>query len=460
MPWDWDDVLAYKTYKTVYVRDRWLGAVYYSCIFGVLSYAGLGMIWQSHGYERKLDVFGAVRSSVQAPHEMPPLSQLNYCDASGSPPSTDFAPQLPCVYPDESILSHSVSDGFGSLLIGTRMSTTIQEQNINGSCAFPAPYPCKPWSAVAQPKESFYLGALENCTVVIFHSIAKSIQVEYATSGNQHDNNFYIADTFMSWRPNATMHGPPRWNAKKRRYEPARSVVLSKVPGGDLLTMEHLLFVAGLSDTFDEPTPESDGQTNTSTRFDGQTIRVRIVYTGDRVAYTPNATYAYHVSINDLPAKMTYTEDRPSVNGNRRRATVDLHGLQLLFYQEGDLLVFDWVQLRLTIVSALTFLAVAKTVADLFMLYLAPRRGKYKLFVQSASPDFTPSNEAERLALDQLIQNKRRKRAIVLAREPMNAPLAAADWAAANGMATLASSEQNESSPSVSCEVQVGRASS
>ena len=94
------------------------------------------------------------------------------------------------------------------------------------------------------------------------------------------------------------------------------------------------------------------------------------------------------------------------------------------------------------------------------MLYLAPRRGKYKLFVQSASPDFTPSNEAERLALDQLIQNKRRKRAIVLAREPMNAPLAAADGAAANGMATLASSEQNESTPSVSCEVQVGRASS
>ena len=449
---DWDDLLAYKTYKTVTVRDRWLGAVYYSCIFGVLSYAGFGMIWQSHGYERKLDVFGAVRSSVQAPREMPPVSQLHYCDTSGSPPSNEFAPQLPCVYPDESVLSHSVADGGGSLLIGTRMSTSIQEQKIDDSCAFPAPYPCKPWSDVVKPKEAFYLGALENCTVVIFHSIAKSIQVEYATSGNQHDNNFYIADTFMPWRPNATMHGPPRWNTTKRHYEPARSVVLSKVPGGDLLTMHQLLFVAGLSDTFDEPTPDPDGQTNTSTRYDGQTIRVRIVYTGDRVAYTPNATYAYHVSINDLPAKMSYTEERPSVNGTRRRATVDLHGLQLLFYQEGSLLVFDWVQLRLTIVSALTFLAVATTVANFFMLYLAPRRGKYRLFVQSASPDFAPSNEAERQALDQLIQNKRRKQAIVFAREPMNAPLAAADGA---------SSEQNAPS-SASCEVscEVGRATS
>lgn len=55
--------------------------------------------------------------------------------------------------------------------------------------------------------------------------------------------------------------------------------------------------------------------------------------------------------------------------------------------QDGELAVFDLGTMLLTIFSGFAYIFVAKTVADYFLRYFAPRRKDYRLFVQSFSPD-------------------------------------------------------------------------
>jgi hypothetical protein len=87
----------------------------------------------------------------------------------------------------------------------------------------------------------------------------------------------------------------------------------------------------------------------------------------------------------------------------------DLHGLQLLFSQDGKLRIFDWQALAMAIWTGVLLFSLAKIVADSFLLYCAPKRNDYRLFVTTKSPDFKPSSESERVALERALRRKRSK---------------------------------------------------
>ena len=172
------------------------GAIYYGSVLIALLYVGICVIWQNHGYEREIAVAGAVRTSVQA-GALPAAGTMPYCDTGGGAAPSGFAPQLPCVYPDMSELSSSTPGTNGALLVGTRMSSSVQQRN--GACGDPPRYPCDPWAETLRPKESYYVGAIEDCSIMIWHAIAATVQREYAGW----NGNFYIADTAFPERPAA-----------------------------------------------------------------------------------------------------------------------------------------------------------------------------------------------------------------------------------------------------------------
>ena len=429
-----DDLLSYKTFKTVTVRSRWLGLIYYGTILAIVLWTGIGVVYAQEGYVRAIStgatgkssislvpIAGAVRASViPKKGPLPAVSTLDYCDPTIV--TGEYSPKLPCVYPDFSSLSKTTPGGDGALFISTRMSQTIQQRN--ESCGFPSEYPCQAWSEDIKPKESFYVGALEESTVKIWHAVSKSLQREYA----YWDSNFYIMDSFALWRPPATMYGDMKWS-KHKGYSPGSVITVTNSGDGDVISVKDLLMAAGLDD-IDDPMPDPSAPgSNTSTRYDGQTIRIRIVYTGHRMnALNPNASYAYYVSTNSLAAKVgPYVDDAaetPLAPGNRTRSQVELRGLQILFEQEGELLIFDGHTLYISLMAGVALLAVAKSVADFVMLYVSPTSKNYKLFVNTPTPDFVPDNEAERHALDQMLRKKRRKHALVLANtNPMTEPL-------------------------------------
>ena len=148
--------------------------------------------------------------------------------------------------------------------------------------------------------------------------------------------------------------------------------------------------------------------------------QVRVRYEGRRTSWDPDARYSYLVATNDIEAKVLSSDESEYVGGRAEMRQVrDLHGLQLLFSQEAELYVFDLPTLFLTLLSGLALLSMAKVspspsrssspsprplrlvrphpspspsphqvAADSFLLYLAPRRLDYRLFV-SCAPTLT-----------------------------------------------------------------------
>ena len=68
---------------------------------------------------------------------------------------------------------------------------------------------------------------------------------------------------------------------------------------------------------------------------------------------------------------------------------------------------------------------VAKSVADVFLLYAAPRRADYRLFVETLTPDFGPETDEEKQKLTRVLERKREERDELLGRAASrNAPSA------------------------------------
>ena len=120
-----------------------------------------------------------------------------------------------------------------------------------------------------------------------------------------------------------------------------------------------------------------------------------------------------HAGSHTPPAQM---ETADWINATHRVVN-DLHGIQISFAQSGGGRLLDFKTMLLTLVSGLVMLSTAKTVADYFLLYAAPKRADYRLFVEQLSPDFGPDNEAERQLLEKILAKKRRERDELMGKE-------------------------------------------
>lgn len=82
---DTDEVFAYSTKKVVWIRDRWVGAIYYGIIFMVLMWViGGQIVWRNEQYLMK-DVKGLARIWYTHPTK-------DRCDAANSSCLSDFRP--------------------------------------------------------------------------------------------------------------------------------------------------------------------------------------------------------------------------------------------------------------------------------------------------------------------------------------------------------------------------------
>ena len=133
---DLDELFAYKTYKTVRVRHRTLGLVYYITMIFIFMYTGLYTVWYQEGYVQSIAFVGSVRSTAKEPAVIYPTDP--YCLPQGSAVSNatgSGAPVLPGLYPDYSsgLYAQVTSGQDGALMVGSRVSITQQERDL--SCA-------------------------------------------------------------------------------------------------------------------------------------------------------------------------------------------------------------------------------------------------------------------------------------------------------------------------------------
>ena len=373
MGMDLDDVLAYTTERKVVIRHRWVGGLYYTTMVGILAYVVVELVIKKQ-YNGIMPLAGSIRATVHSPIDYAPLDSLPYC----------FNPyDIPCVRWDQSLWS-SVQPDVG-LLVPTRVKLTHQERS---ECDL-FNYSCSPWVSANAADVEVFMGDVENSTILVQHAVSVADQlVGYNSS---------IVDTFQSNRPTPTVYGKHgsfdvlEWCdcTGTPSNRPAPPGGCDTVPGchdvGDLFTLGELLSALGL----DLSSGASDsGSTLESLRYAGLTVRLGVVYD------SPNS-YHYLATANEIEAKLQ-SIDRLN---DTTRVVQDVHGVQLLFAQGTGYPFFDPRTMLLTLVTGLGLLSVAKTIADSFLLYVAPRREDYKLFTLTLTPDFSPDSPYEQCAL-------------------------------------------------------------
>lgn len=184
---DCDDICAYTYPKTVHVRHKWLGMLYYGIVIMVVLYIVIVQLYLEKGYATIIPLTGAVRATTTRSHaQLAPLSSLLYCEQAHS--GNVGAWIRPCVsWPARFIERPIPSLG---VLIGTRITKTQYARD--PACGL-QDYGCEPWVPTGA-NETLYVGDVESSMVTLQQSAYDS-------------HNDVEVDSFASGRKAATVHG-------------------------------------------------------------------------------------------------------------------------------------------------------------------------------------------------------------------------------------------------------------
>lgn len=120
-----------------------------------------------------------------------------------------------------------------------------------------------------------------------------------------------------------------------------------------------------------------------------------------------DVSYSYYAWADEIDAAVYDIHDvLDPISTAVNATTIDLHGVQLILEQTGGVYKPDVRTALLTLVAGSALVAIARTLANLFLLYLAPNRRIYRLFVYADSPDLDPDTPAERAVLDAVVARK------------------------------------------------------
>jgi len=385
--WDLDDVLAYTSYRRVRIRHKWVGGIYYLSMMVILAYTIGFQVILAKGYLLLQPIDGAVRGTVYAPRLLPALVDTPFCKDSGLQAPDGI--QLPCV-PLELLSDTRLTADIG-LLVGTRVSSGMQTRT---DCD-PHTYGCTLWSPTTEELSDSLIPAfirdVDNSTVFIQHSASAEDYTQTVTKAID------IVDTFSDPAVRDV-----EFMARSCETCPLESLPVNKTKGGDIIRLADLLSAAQID--LNEPLPpgsaissHSPFHNKVNRRYTGTTVRISIVY--------ETGGYKYVVEESDVQNKVETVRWENAT----MRMVDDIHGVQLVFHQTSKVYAFDVRTLILTLVSGFALMSVAKTVANSWVLYLSPDREKYRLFVETTTPDFDPDSEHERVVLARVLNKKRKK---------------------------------------------------
>ena len=283
-------------------------------------------------------------------------------------------------------------------MVATRLSQTKQHHNASCTDA----YRCPNWlpepgtSEYDAAKQTQFIGDVESSTVRFQHLVSRDTEKVFRMNNGKH---FLTSFSPKEEREKAGIQ--MCLEREKNKCVPAHLIIGS----GDVFTISQMTNLSGV---------DLDAVTDGSTaRLDGITFKVR-------VSYLTTQSYRYYLAVNDLEFKDVFVD--PSSGGTKERTLFSVHGIQFLMSHQGTLKQFSLPQLLLALVTGLGLFAIGKTVTDMLLLYLLPKRAAYKLFVQDMTPDFSPANEGERIILNQVLKAKKAEVAFLQGKSDAEGP--------------------------------------
>ncbi|KNE67896.1 hypothetical protein AMAG_19722 [Allomyces macrogynus ATCC 38327] len=380
---DWDEVLAYQTFKTVKVRDRRLGFIHKTLVATILGYIISTIITKQLYLSKENVIGGSVRTTLQRPPVA--VAQQPYCSTVKGG----------CLYwSAEQVMPRPEEAG---MFLATRASVTTATTASNRSdCDWQTPTSadCAPLFLPNATIDYYPIG-IENFTIMVEHTV-RGFQTAISKRNGDLVGTFY--KNGVPWRtylPSALNGEDKAAAAEDANRTGTQAVVRPKNVAGDVFSVGELLEAAGVP-SLDALSEAPGAKPNETLRYGGIVIVVEINYQ-NKLLNPSKLLYSYRASvITGAESKEIHLRATPN-NTNVR--SFNLHGIRVKFVQAGAIGQFELISLLTNMVASLALLRLAVIFVEVLMLHVLPERKAYHEYKYQVTEEFSSTTSLRPMRL-------------------------------------------------------------
>eukprot|EP00929_Paragymnodinium_shiwhaense_P105926 TRINITY_DN70975_c0_g1_i1.p1 TRINITY_DN70975_c0_g1~~TRINITY_DN70975_c0_g1_i1.p1 ORF type:complete len:520 (+),score=89.29 TRINITY_DN70975_c0_g1_i1:227-1786(+) len=412
--YDIDDAFPYDFPKTIRIRDATLGLMYYCFLFMTIVYIFVYQILYGLNYLKFRAPTATFRLTMQQPvvdgcnpnddgcqDNFPQIDSLDYCCTSACPRNpTGGGCSCPwrkytnydCVYfdgPDASVVTAS------SIMVTSVEKDYIQVRN--SSCGHAG---CsKLWNYDSPPTPHFVAG-IENFTIMVDHSAAQQELGIYVTSRTTRG---YLHVGGTDELQQKLCHDDPTAVTSPMGESRTNKAPCYIRPGAvtndtlDIFRVSTVLSAMGVS-----LESASYSGSNHSMRYEGLTATLYVDYYNTWPWHLPLGTVSYVYSLEAQTTAPYKVSEIVWTEYPDKRVKRDLHGMFLSVKPAGQLAVFDFQTMLVTLTTSLALLAVADTAVRYVALNVMKLRPYYQHLLYQVSVDFSDVRDMEALSDQEL----------------------------------------------------------
>ncbi|KAJ3361091.1 cytochrome c oxidase subunit 1 [Allomyces javanicus] len=380
---DWDEVLAYQTFKTVKVRDRRLGFIHKTLVATILGYIISTIITKQLYLSKENVIGGSVRTTLQRPPVA--VARQPYCSTVKGG----------CLYwSAEQVMLRPEEAG---MFLATRASvTTATIASSPSDCDWQTPTSadCAPLFLPNATIDYYPLG-IENFTIMVEHTV-RGFHTAISKRNGDLVGTFY--KNGVPWRtylPNGLDDEDKAAAYEQANRTGTQAVVRPKNVAGDVFSVGELLEAAGVP-SLDALSEAPGAKPNETLRYGGIVIVVEINYQ-NKLLNPSKLLYSYRASvITGAESKEIHLRSTPN-NTNVR--SFNLHGIRVKFVQAGAIGQFELISLLTNMVASLALLRLAVIFVEVLMLHVLPERKAYHEYKYQVTEEFSSTTSLRPMRL-------------------------------------------------------------
>lgn len=186
----WRDIVSYKTFRVVRIRDTRLGLLHWGLLFMIFAYIVGHNFLQLQKYQKVHSPVGSIRTTLKLPEAHYIEKNPKYCGAGRYEAFGQTFPQAQCHYDSDEFVVFPRLE-VQSLLAASHV---IERHETRPSgCSPPTHENCSRWLAQGPPK-SFFIPDLDRFTLFIDHTMSVSRETGETSSKNAIDMDGRLVD--------------------------------------------------------------------------------------------------------------------------------------------------------------------------------------------------------------------------------------------------------------------------
>jgi hypothetical protein len=186
----WRDIVSYKTFRVVRIRDTRLGLLHWGLLLLIFAYIFGHNFLQLKKYQKVHSPVGSIRTTLQLPEEHFIEANPKYCGSGHYEAFGQQFPQAQCHYDSDEFVVYPRIE-VQSLLAASHVIERHEARP--AGCAPPTSKNCSRWIALGKPK-SFFIPDLDRFTLFVDHTMSVTKETGETVSKNAIDMNGLLVD--------------------------------------------------------------------------------------------------------------------------------------------------------------------------------------------------------------------------------------------------------------------------